>query len=349
MLVTGVFRQLNMGTIHAKKVLISLSFVLFVFLTSGCAVKNLNVERTAVNTSVWKTHTIGRFLIDLPPDAECKYSALFWKAPITWRKDLTIDTARGEAKKLAEQYKNTPHKKLSGQSMLIDLIDLPGGGLAIHRWSHDFATGMTCFDVYFISQDSQKRVFFYSKTADVDHLEQGKQLITEMASSLISLDEYSPLPTEPGFAFEGGFSKHIGAWRAERSTVAFTLPEYPGIKGYFACYGFGTTQKLMFERGDNEQLAEGFRSKATVLRKGDCSLGGIPGQELGLAATEKGRRAYLFDMEAPGQGKDIARPMLVLHMESENNGTDGGFSSDEQAVGVWNAIRDSIRLRPGAV
>jgi hypothetical protein len=105
----------------------------------------------------------------------------------------------------------------------------------------------------------------------------------------------------------------------------------------------------MFEVEGYEERLAAIKSKIAILRKGNCSLNGIPGQELCAAATEQGRRKYNFDLEAPGGGPDIGRPMLVLHMNSDEETEGNGFASDAEAIAVWNAIRDSIRLRPGAI
>ena len=297
----------------------------------------------------WQTCAVGRFLVDLPLDASKKYTAKIWKEEIIWRPDLTPESARQEAAQTAAKYKAIQHKYIKGSTQFINMFDLPGGGIAVHRWQEAYTVEVARMDCYFISQDNEKRIYFFSYPMGSDHFVPAKKNVEALARTLVARDEDDPLPTEPGFVFEGGFSRHTGEWRAERAIVAFKLLSYPGIKGYLDCYGFGTVQKFMFEREGYEERLAAIKSKIDVLRKGDCSLNGIPGQELCAAATEQGRRKYNFDLEAPGGGPDIARPMLVLHMNSDKETEDDGFASDAEAIAVWNAIRDSIRLRPGAV
>lgn len=45
----------------------------------------------------------------------------------------------------------------------------------------------------------------------------------------------------------------------------------------------------------------------------------------------------------------MGRPQLVLMLFSDNDSAGNGFSSDDEALALWDAIRNSIRLRPGAI
>ena len=54
---------------------------------------------TRIDTSNWKTHCVGRYLIDLPLDANIKLTANIGGNPILWRKDLAKESAKAEAQK----------------------------------------------------------------------------------------------------------------------------------------------------------------------------------------------------------------------------------------------------------
>jgi hypothetical protein len=116
--------RLGDKTTHGGTVVLFL-LLLAAFTLPGCEAR-ISIAESAVNTSTWKTHAIGRFLIDLPPDAQCKFFAIFWKEDIIWRRDLTLDAARSEAGKLADKYKATPHKEFAGKSQLIDVLEFSG-------------------------------------------------------------------------------------------------------------------------------------------------------------------------------------------------------------------------------
>lgn len=302
----------------------------------------------AVDTSTWKTHCVGRFLISLPSDAGTRFTASFYEDKIIWERELTKESALQEARLEISKYNSIEHQELAG-TQLIDSFELPNEGIVVHRWNEPYSTDLSIMECYFISNDDVQRVFTCKLSVDADHFDLGRRLMEQLATTLYARDDWDPLPTDPGFVFEGGFSKHTGKWRRESATIAFGLPSYPGIRGCFSSYGFGDKQEFMFEQeGFLDRLRE-VMSKIRVLRKGDCDLHGIPGQELCAAATENGRRKYTCTMDSPGGGKDLGRPQLVLELFSDNETEGNGFASDAEALAVWNAIRDSIRLRPGAI
>jgi hypothetical protein len=110
----------------------------------------------------------------------------------------------------------------------------------------------------------------------------------------------------------------------------------------------------MFDEDVDERFEGIDPSIYTSLRKRDVTIDGRPGQELCRVATEEGRRVYKFRLKVPSPGRDLARPQLDFEIYSifDEDGTHdygNGFASDAEAIEVWNAIRDSIRLRPGAV
>lgn len=307
-----------------------------------------NAQGVIVDTSNWKTHAAGRFLIDLPPDAHIKFIAQIWKTKLEWRKDLTPESAQAEIQKKIAHYKAIPHELIDG-TQFIDTFSLSGGGGVVQHWARAYDDNVSLMECYFVSQDNKKRVYYYAYEVDADNFAAGRKDVEEMAKTFYARDDWDPLPTEPGYAFPGGFSKHSGEWRAERVLLGFNSPSYPGIDGFFACYSFGKKQPKMFEvKGVKEHLAS-IASKITILQKGDCVVNGYEAQELCAAATENGKRIYNFKMNIPCQGKELAGPQIILRIFSDEEVRENGFTSDKEAIAVWNAIRDSIRLRPGAV
>ena len=302
----------------------------------------------AVDTSAWKTHCVGRFLIKLPAAATTRFSASIYGYDIAWRRDLTPETAKLEVEQAAKKY----------GSQLIATFPLPGGGIVLHRWSEPYSTTWSNMDCYFVSQDDRRRVFLYKAEVGVSSFELGPQAAERMAKTLYARDDWEPIPTEPGFAFEGGFLKRSGnPWRAEDAVLAFdTLPPYLGTCGDFRTYVFAKSGEQMFASEGAGDILAAIMAKGTILRKGDVTVDGIAAQEICVAHTEEGKRKYDFTMQAPNEGKNMARPMIILEMSSDderdkfgNYKFRNGFASDAEAIEVWNALRDSIRLRPGAV
>ncbi len=81
--------------------------------------------------------------------------------------------------------------------------------------------------------------------------------------------------------------------------------------------------------------------------------GAIPADEYLLAGSAKGQRTYTFLWEAQGKDKSINEPHLKVELSVEEADIDDdaappapAFKSDKAALELWDAIIDSIRLRP---
>ncbi|WP_253699799.1 T6SS immunity protein Tli4 family protein [Cupriavidus pauculus] len=81
-------------------------------------------------------------------------------------------------------------------------------------------------------------------------------------------------------------------------------------------------------------------------------VGPIQADEILLASTKDGKRGYGFKWEAPGKEESLAEPNLNASLrvgESAYATNRESFATDEEALELWDAVIDSIRLRPGAV
>lgn len=315
-----------------------------------------------VDTTHWKTYCIGRFLVDLPPTLKYIHKGIYgeiWGEPIIWRKDLTPETARQEAAAEIEKWKQTQNEETK-TSMFIDTVELPNGGIAIVRWNGTFSTGMLAFQSWLVTPDPEPRVFSYTKECDSDKQAGCQEQIEYLASTLRTRNDRDPVPTEPGFCFDGGISVHTGEWRSERAGITFELPGYPGIGLYFDIWGMGIKSQLdLFEEktkgilGRNRDLLV---PDATLFRRGELTLGGgIPAKEIAFVkdAPPRGYEGKLYDftLQSPSAGERFDRPQVHFAMNTWEHRHDGTkpFRSNEEALGLWEAITRSIRLRPGAI
>jgi hypothetical protein len=88
------------------------------------------------------------------------------------------------------------------------------------------------------------------------------------------------------------------------------------------------------------------------LRNRARPVGPIQADEILLAGTQDGKRGYAFKWEAPGKANSLAEPNLNVTLEVRESAYTTNmesFASDEEALELWDAVVDSIRMRPGAV
>lgn len=173
--------------------------VLFLFLFLCACVHSTmgNAQGVIVDTSNWKTHAAGRFLVALPPDAQVEFTAQIWKTDLEWRKDLTPESAQAEIQKKIAHYKSIPHELIDG-TQFIDTFSLSGGGGVVQHGLERMMIMISLMECYFVSQDNKKRVYYYAYEVGKSSFAAGRKDVEEMAKTFYARDDWDPLPTEPG-------------------------------------------------------------------------------------------------------------------------------------------------------
>ncbi|MEM5273425.1 T6SS immunity protein Tli4 family protein [Cupriavidus taiwanensis] len=93
-----------------------------------------------------------------------------------------------------------------------------------------------------------------------------------------------------------------------------------------------------------------------IHQDGERNVGAIPAEEYATAATGNGQRVYVFAWESQGKNKSLSEQnvsaglrVLEQPVDSPQTPYQPAFQSDDEALQLWDAIINSIRLRPGAV
>ncbi|CAM2172380.1 hypothetical protein PSAC2689_200026 [Paraburkholderia sacchari] len=96
----------------------------------------------------------------------------------------------------------------------------------------------------------------------------------------------------------------------------------------------------------------GMAAGLSQLRNHARPVGPIQADEILVAGTQDGKRGYGFKWEAPGKSYSLAEPNLNVSLEVRESAyatNRESFSSDDEALELWDTLVNSIRLRPGAV
>ncbi|CAM2172376.1 hypothetical protein PSAC2689_200025 [Paraburkholderia sacchari] len=96
----------------------------------------------------------------------------------------------------------------------------------------------------------------------------------------------------------------------------------------------------------------GMAAGLSQLRNHARPVGPIQADEILVAGTQNGKRGYGFKWEAPGKSYSLAEPNLNVSLEVRESAyatNRESFSSDDEALELWDTLVNSIRLRPGAV
>lgn len=198
-------------------------------------------------------------------------------------------------------------------------------------------------------------VFNTSAIAD-ERVKEFNDFLTEIAPTL-SLRENSSIPTQRGFCFDDGFIA-MNPKRGESVEWGWSLPGHPKV--YFGLSARTNDDKVGPGVLDREagilkeiQAAVGADAMGTLrtLRKRRFDLNGMAAQEWLTEITDDAPE-YQFDLEIPGKPNDLGNPRFSLSLKVGGSSIKGHVKpslTTGEAIALWDAVIQTLRLRPGAV
>ncbi|AZE24724.1 hypothetical protein C4K05_4305 [Pseudomonas chlororaphis subsp. aureofaciens] len=310
--------------------------------TSFSSSRNSSMDKTG-----WITHCFGRFLIDLPPQAEIRAGYYLWGDNIE-ALDETPVTLAARISQREQELKAQPHRRQQG-SLFLRRLDLGGNSTGLLSWKSNASTAMYLLDAYAVSKPTW-RAYRWMGGVSKSLESQGIESATSLAHSLRSR-EPNEIPSEPGFCIDQAYIAG-NSFQGERFDIGVTFPEYPGAHFEFTSSTGAEEDRLLDRVGGF--LAGAARTVAGIetLRKRERG-GAVPADEYLLAGRDKGQRIYTFAWEAQGKDESITEPNIsaalgVLERSPDSSGKLPAppFKSDKEALDLWDTIIDSIRLRP---
>ncbi|MDC7814764.1 MULTISPECIES: T6SS immunity protein Tli4 family protein [Pseudomonas] len=300
-----------------------------------------------MDKSGWITHCYGRFLIDLPPQAKINAGYYLWDDDIEALDD-SPEALVTRIDQREKELKSERHKKIQG-SMFLRRLDLRNGSTGLLSWKSNASVEMYLLDTYAISKPTW-RAYRWKGGVTQDREAAGIESATSLAHNLRSR-EINEIPTEPGFCIDRAYIAG-NSFQVEDFDIGVTFPEHPRTFLSFRSSTGAEEDRLLdrvsgFLMGVAKMVAG-----IETLRKRERG-GAIPADEYLLAGSAKGQRTYTFLWEAQGKDESINEPHLKveLSVEEADDDDDGkpaapAFKSDKAALELWDAIIDSIRLRP---
>ncbi len=197
-------------------------------------------------------------------------------------------------------------------------------------------------------------VYQHNPLIDPDRQSVALQYADGLSRNLRSLatGELPPQGTQ-AFCIDGAYLKG-NEFRSESMNITVRFPGHPGVVFTLFSSTKGEDGPTMLERmhGDGVGKLLGLFAGMKVLRKGQRDVNGLDAEEHLIAATEKGNRNYVFNWEAQGRAESVASPVLAADLAVVIEHTDSpptpAFTSDAQALQLWDALIGSIRPLPGS-
>jgi len=315
-------------------------------------------------TGKMKTVCVGRFLIDLPADAEVELAR-----PNIHGFDIAVfseDEAEFQAR-LA--HRETELKAKAGQSAMARNLES-----ATEVKTENGVTGKVFVHNRMVSEGTRARGLeierYRNEGISIEALVHAGGLSVDMAAEYYDPDKLANLPQlvsqlvpnpeghiprEPGFCLDRAyFREPLASEQGERVMMFARLPSHPDVEFMLIlAAGQKPDEETLLERGT---AAEGRfslldRMRFSTLRAAPREIGGLPGEELVRRVVEENdAHVYSFWWEVNGTEDNVLIPHVVFQMNT-GQGRDGPVPTsvaEDSAIALWDIVSSSIRLRPSA-
>lgn len=295
----------------------------------------------------WRSRAIGRHLVDLPEDARVIETYTYNNVRIELLMEVStresLELVVTERERLLRASKHDKHG-----SMFIGRVPHFNGSVTLISWSDADLDILYRFDTYFIAGS---RSLKYSGDVDPDRRESALSFRERLSSEWKSI---SPGETAAGIGYVvNDVILAANRFNLENWRMVIQLPAKPDVSLTITSYTQRKVEPGLRDRTSGV-LASFLGTVAGViqLRNRERPVGPIQADEILVAGTQDGKRTYGFKWEAPGKANSLAEPNLNVSLrvgESAYLTNKESFSSDEEALELWDAVVGSLRLRPGAV
>lgn len=295
----------------------------------------------------WKTTAIGRHLVDVPADAIALGSHQYNNVPIKLLGEVKSQSEfNWEVDERERILRATNHEKFG--TMFVDRVQHANGSLTLISWDWPKSDDAYRFDTYF---RVGSHTLQYSGVVSADRRSSALSVRDELSREW-QLIEPGSIPGGIGFVV-GDMMLSDSMFNRESWSLGIRLAGKPDVSFGIASYTKGKASPGLRDRAGG--FLTGLLSAMAglhQLRNRSRPVGPIEADEILMAATQDGKRLYAFKWEAPGKVHSLAEPNLNVSLqvvESAYTTNRESFATDEEALEIWDAVVDSIRLRPGAV
>ncbi|MDP3668881.1 MAG: T6SS immunity protein Tli4 family protein [Telluria sp.] len=309
-------------------------------------------------TQEMKTMCVGRFLIDVPADAEVSFRPAFlsgWNistnvtetdeqfADRLTKKEMELAAATNEKGwRSLESAREIKHDGVNGKVFVFGRQWQSGvDGGEPHSWINVAATG-------YVRANGVSHIF-HAKTIDPVYAEQLPQLISQVKALAVG-----EIPVEPGFCIERGIIQDpLAASQNEQVVMFVGLKGHPDVSIFLdTAAGLKPGDSLLVRKAGSD-LRKRYPSHFHNIRWGTRVLAGIQGDEAVTRVSElNGIIRHSFQWETVGTQDNVFEPTLALELGT-GYGRPGkpvnASLSDEALLVLWDKMTSSLRLRPTSI
>jgi Tle cognate immunity protein 4 C-terminal domain/Tle cognate immunity protein 4 N-terminal domain len=286
-----------------------------------------------------KTYAVGRYLIDFPEVAkDVSMSQRFSGMDMEW-KSATADQYRA----LLSLRVNTLKGLDPSTQLLIkdEAGTIPQSRILLFEENTN-RDGLIQFEAYRYSEEVHG-YFFLSGSAARKKVALVEPSVNEVLG-IIQPRIIDPKMTENGACFDRAFVS--GTHPSVGEEVAI-MAKFHDITISFSTQVIDSVDSgpSLLQRATKADEYSGIK----ILRKSKREVAGLSGAEFAFKAPPGSEvNSHTFQWEYQGTPNSVAAPEMRVGLNIPN-GTDAAKLSDEELLGLWDAVLGSVRLRPGAV
>ena len=304
-----------------------------------------------------KTYCVGRYLVDLPADAEINGQAYEYGFGRIDSEHTDLN-AEGFFAWIAKRAKALQAVGEKGGRSLKSVVKAGPNAEVLVTSEKMYGDDNFGFEAYRLSGDR----LFTMKKMDMDQSVWEQTVLPRLRDQVLPglrARQASDIPSQSGFCLKDGFIFDDGKVRQyESAGISFKFVGWPGV---LVTVQTMTVTKLgepkllkRLNSGDVPAQFKNLVSSIHTIRQGERTIDGREGQEdLSTVPTDLGYRVHQFRWEAQGNHVlDPLDPTLIVELESGmTRDSDGNPErpklTDKQAVAVFDAVLQSLRFRSG--
>lgn len=311
-------------------------------------------------TDGMKTRCVGRFLIDMPAEAQVEFGqatidgfniATFVETPEEFKKRLAAREAeirakpdqQGRNKNLESEKQVDSDHGIIGKVFVHSRMVHEGtraNGLELERYRNEGVAIEALVHGGGISIDLGSDYY------DPDQIWRLPQLVAQLVPN-----PDNKIPSQSGFCMDRVyFCEPLTADQGEQIMMFGGVPKHPDVQFMLIlAEGLKPHPHGILERSADSTGALSLwqRMRISKMRAAPREIAGLPGEELVRTFAEgNGARVYSFWYEAAGTEHNVLIPHLLFKMDTgkSNNGPVPSSLSKDAALGLWDRILASVRL-----
>lgn len=311
-------------------------------------------------TNRMKTHCIGRFLIDMPAEAQVEFGqatidGVNIASFVETREEFKKRLAAREAEIRAKPDQQGGNKNLESEQLVESDHGITGkvfvhsrmvhegtraNGLELERYRNEGVALEALVHGEGISIDLGSDYY------DPDQIWRLPQLVAQLVPN-----PDNKIPSQSGFCMDRVyFREPLTADQGEQIMMFGGIPKHPDVQFMLIlAAGLKPHPHGILERSADSTGALSLwqRMRISKMRAAPREIAGLPGEELVRTFAEgNGARVHSFWYEAAGTEHNVLIPHLLFKMDTgkSNNGPVPSSLSKDAALGLWDRILSSVRL-----